>query len=213
MRRGSAWPEPRIGGHARGLASTTGARSIFRLVLRSPRPPKVNIHRLLLATALLPGLAACGETVVDTNKVENLIRDGAANRQLIRSVDCPDEVDAKKGDTFDCTLEITDGSREKVTIRQLDDDGTVRVAGNRQTRLGRNRRNVRIKAENAERLIQGNSQKPLDSIRCPSGVRLKRGASFDCKVLGADGSRGVVTIVQTDELGNLRIAKVRRTGR
>jgi hypothetical protein len=168
---------------------------------------------VLVAVALLPALAACGETVVDTKKVEALIRDGAANEQLIQSVDCPEEVDAKKGDTFDCTLEITDGSREKVTIRQLDDDGTVRVAGNRQIRLGRNRRNVRIKAENAERLIQGNSDKPLDSIRCPNGIRLKRGHSFHCRVTGADGSRGVVTIVQTDELGNLRIAKVRRTRR
>jgi hypothetical protein len=159
------------------------------------------------------GLVACGEKVVDTGKVEDLIRDGAANKRLIRSVECPDEVKAEKGATFECTLRIRDGSEEKVTIRQIDGEGTVRVAGDRQTRLGRSPRETRIKAVNAERLIQSNSQKPLDSIRCPEGVRLSRGASFDCRVTGADGSRGIVTIVQTDDLGNIRIARVRRAGR
>ena len=163
---------------------------------------------LLLLTAL--GLGACGEKVVDTGKVETLVRDGAANKQLIRSIDCPEEVKAKKGDTFECQLEISDGSKEAVTIRQLDDDGTVRVAGNRQTQLGGSPRKTRIKAENAERLIQGNAQKPLSSIRCPDAIPLKRGAKFDCEVVGADGSRGVVTIEQSDDIGNIRIAKVRR---
>jgi ketosteroid isomerase-like protein len=31
MRRGSAWPEPKIGGHARSPASTAGARSTSRM--------------------------------------------------------------------------------------------------------------------------------------------------------------------------------------
>jgi len=170
--------------------------------------------RRLIPLLVLVAVAAigCGEKQVKTDKVEALIEDGSASKQLIESVDCPDEVEAHKGDTFDCEVEIRDGSREKVTVRQLDDDGTVRVVGNRQTRLGRGK-DVKIRPENAERLIQGNSEKPLDSIRCPEGVRLRRGASFDCQVLGADGSRGVVTIVQVDNLGNIRIAKVRRSGR
>jgi hypothetical protein len=180
-------------------------------VKQSPRPPKVKPCLLLLAIPLL-AVAACGEKQVKTDKVETLIEDGSANKQLIESVDCPDEVEARKNATFDCTVKIRDGSREKVTVRQLDDDGTVRVVGNRQTRLGAGK-DVKIRPENAERLIQSNSEKPLDSIRCPEGVRLERGASFDCQVTGADGSRGVVTIVQVDDLGNIRIAKVRRSPR
>jgi hypothetical protein len=180
---------------------------------QSPRPPKVKPPKvkprlLLLAIALLAAIG-CGEKQVKTGKVEALIEDGSANKELIESVDCPGDVEANKGDTFDCAIEIKDGSKEKVTVRQLDDDGSVRVVGNRQTQLGRDK-DVKIRPENAERLIQSNSEKPLDSIRCPEGVRLERGATFDCHVLGADGSRGVVTIVQVDDLGNIRIAKVRR---
>ena len=206
--------------HTRYVAG--GLRETVFCVLLRPEEPhrQAAVGRALgraggalAAAALVAALQGCGEKVVDTDKVEALVRDGSANKQLIRSVECPDDVKAEKGATFDCTLRIRDGSEEKVTIRQIDDDGTVRVAGNRQVRLGRDPRKVRIKAENAERLIQGNSQKPLDSIRCPDGVRLRRGASFDCTVVGADGSRGVVTIVQTDDVGNLRIAKVRRAGR
>src|SRR4051812_30568968 len=50
MRRGSAWPEPTTGGHARGPASTTGARSVpwrcghkqdgGSAERQRPRPPK-----------------------------------------------------------------------------------------------------------------------------------------------------------------------------
>jgi hypothetical protein len=34
VRRGSAWPEPKTGGHARGRASKAGARSVFFLAFK-----------------------------------------------------------------------------------------------------------------------------------------------------------------------------------
>src|SRR5919108_471317 len=58
MRRGSAWPEPTTGGHARGPASTTGARSnslSFRpLVLRRPRGSGRGARRLVLRATGVP---------------------------------------------------------------------------------------------------------------------------------------------------------------
>ena len=201
MRRGSAWPEPRIGGHAR-RARFDGGCTVHLLRVRRALP-------ILLAALAAAG---CGGETIDAADVEDLIREGAANERVIESVRCPEDVEADKGDRFDCRIEISDGSQEAVTVEQLDEEGSVRVVGNRQTRLPRGGRKVTIKAVNAERLVERASPlgKPLRSVRCPDGVRLKRGDTFDCAVVAADGERAAVTIVQQDELGNIRLARVRR---
>ena len=166
---------------------------------------------LLILLAVVT-VAGCGGKKIDPDKVEDLIREGAANERVIESVSCPESVDVEKGDRFDCRIEISDGSQEAVTIEQLDEGGSVRIAGTRQTRLHRGGREVTIKAVNAERLIGRASPlgKPLRRVRCPDGVRIKRGATFDCALVAADGERAAVTIIQHDDLGNIRIARVRR---
>ena len=202
MRRGSAWPEPRIGGHAR-RARFDGGCTVHLLPVRRATP---------IVLAALLAAAGCGGEKIDANKVEDLIREGSANERVIESITCPENVEIDEGDRFDCRIEVTDGSEEAVTVEQLDDDGSVRVVGTRQTRLPRGGRGVTIKAVNVERLIDRASPlgKPLRRVRCPDGVRLKRGATFECSVVAADGERAGVTIAQQDHLGNIRIAGVRR---
>ena len=201
MRRGSAWLEPRTGGHARRTCFDGGC-TVHLLPVRRALP-------ILLLAVLAAG---CGGKKIDADKVEDLIREGSANGQVIESITCPEHVEIDEGDRFDCRIAITDGSEEAVTVEQLDDDGSVRVIGTKQTRLPRGGRGVTIKAVNAERLIERASPlgKPLRRVRCPDGVRIERGATFECSVVAADGERAGVTIAQQDHLGNVRIAGVRR---
>jgi hypothetical protein len=77
---------------------------------------------LLVCCLLL--LGACSK-VLDMEVVESGIKDGL-NEQLgvDADVDCPDERDAEKGDTFQCTVSA-DGDTATVRVEQTDDEGNV----------------------------------------------------------------------------------------
>lgn len=81
---------------------------------------------LFAALALL--IAACGTKTIDTGKAESEIGKGVAQQTGAKSVkvDCPDDVDAKKGDTFDCDLTAAGGQKAKIKVTQQDDKGNVR---------------------------------------------------------------------------------------
>ncbi len=79
----------------------------------------------VLVAAAVP--AGCGGNSLDTHRVEARLRVGITHRGIdVGSVRCPRKVDAKKGETFTCTATDRAGTSEKVTVRQLDDKGTVR---------------------------------------------------------------------------------------
>jgi hypothetical protein len=44
----------------------------------------------------------------------------------VRSVRCPDKVDAKKGARFRCLATASDGSRIRIVVTQTNNDGGVR---------------------------------------------------------------------------------------
>jgi hypothetical protein len=79
----------------------------------------------VLAMALL-GLTGCGGTEIDAGKVEDLIRDNVTGPPP-RSVECPEGVEANKGETFECELTYERGvPPATVTVHIEDDDGRVR---------------------------------------------------------------------------------------
>jgi hypothetical protein len=90
----------------------------------------------LLAITLACAAAGCGgDTVIDPEAAEEDIRAGFADRDAtVTSIDCPSDVDAEKGGTYECQAETTRGTY-RVIYRQLDDEGTVsqprleRIAG------------------------------------------------------------------------------------
>jgi Domain of unknown function (DUF4333) len=90
-----------------------------------------------IAAAALALLAAgCSpEKQIDTNRAEDDIKTtiSAQTGDPVRSVRCPDEVVAKKGERFRCTATVSDGSRLGVVVTQTNDDGGVRfrIAGTR----------------------------------------------------------------------------------
>jgi hypothetical protein len=65
---------------------------------------------------------------IDTDRAEAEIkRDLAAQTGApLRTVRCPDKVEAEKGARFGCTAVAGDGSRIPIRVTQTDDDGGVR---------------------------------------------------------------------------------------
>jgi len=59
------------------------------------------------------------------------------------------------------------------------------------------------KAEDLARQI-GAVRGPVTSVSCPSGLKAKRGADFDCNLAYADGTKATITIHQVDDKGRIR---------
>lgn len=80
----------------------------------------------LLAFGAL-AFAGCGDKKLDTGKLEGRIKSGIEKQAgvKIRSVDCPDDVKVKKGDTFNCKATTTTGQTAVVKVTQQDDEVNV----------------------------------------------------------------------------------------
>jgi hypothetical protein len=88
-----------------------------------------------LALVVVVGLAACGEAKLDTDRAEAAIRSGITRQTGVKidAVRCPDEVEARKGETFRCVASASNGQRARVEVTQRDDEGSVswRLVGRR----------------------------------------------------------------------------------
>jgi uncharacterized protein DUF4333 len=82
-----------------------------------------------LAAALFAGLLvlpACTATL-DTQKLEDQIAQGIQEQTGATgvTVDCPDDIEAKAGDEFECQATADDGTNATVKVTQNDDQGNV----------------------------------------------------------------------------------------
>ena len=81
----------------------------------------------LLAGGLL--LAGCGSSTLDSGSAEQSI--SKVFKQAghpTKKVDCPDDIDAKKGKSFDCTITLSNGQTYKAHAVQTDDNGHFQVS-------------------------------------------------------------------------------------
>jgi hypothetical protein len=66
-----------------------------------------------------------------------------------------------------------------------------------------------IDAKKGETFIRGVVTEQIAArvraVRCPDGVKTKKGDTFMCAVTGADGSRGNVIVTQRDDDGNVTV--------
>jgi uncharacterized protein DUF4333 len=84
--------------------------------------------RLAVGLALVAvAVAACGENKLDTERAESAIRAGITRQTGVKiaSVRCPDDVEARQGDTFRCLARASNGQRARVEVTQRDDEGSV----------------------------------------------------------------------------------------
>ena len=88
--------------------------------------------RVLPVAAVCGALAlgGCGEEQLDMGKIEKGIKDGIEKQNpgtRVEAVDCPDDVEVKKGGTFDCKVKgAQKGQEATAKVTQTDDEGNVR---------------------------------------------------------------------------------------
>ena len=86
-----------------------------------------TLASLSVPCLLLVVTAGCGQSTLDTSRLESQIKQTLSERTgfPIKSVSCPSDVKAKKGDRFRCT--VTTGRNEEVAVNvhQDDDQGGV----------------------------------------------------------------------------------------
>ena len=70
---------------------------------------------LVVAAVLVVG---CGETVLDSTKMEEQLKASLSNSlgEKVVSVDCPSGVKVEKGTTFECTVRPEKGAKQVATI-------------------------------------------------------------------------------------------------
>lgn len=62
--------------------------------------------------------AGCGTKTLDQSDEVNLVNKQLSSQNLkADSVDCPDDVEAKEGDTFKCDVKLTNGKTGTYTIK------------------------------------------------------------------------------------------------
>jgi hypothetical protein len=92
-------------------------------------PAGVSMRGAVLAVGVVAAasLGACGQARLDTGEAESAIRAGITRQTGVKidSVRCPDEVEARRGDTFRCVAVASNGQRARVAVTQRDDEGNV----------------------------------------------------------------------------------------
>jgi hypothetical protein len=89
---------------------------------------RVAAAPLAIGLALITvGVGACGQNKLDTDRAEAAIRAGITRQTGVKidSVRCPDDVEARQGDTFRCVARASNGQRARVEVTQRDDEGSV----------------------------------------------------------------------------------------
>ena len=76
----------------------------------------VSVALGLVAVAFLA--VGCGETVLDSAKMEDQLKASLSNSigEKVSSVDCPSGVKVEKGTTFECTVKPEKGAEQVATI-------------------------------------------------------------------------------------------------
>jgi len=73
---------------------------------------------LTAVAALLLGVAACGKSTIEQKSEVDLVNKSLAAQNLkAKSVDCPDDVEAKEGETFSCDVVLTNGKTGTFDIK------------------------------------------------------------------------------------------------
>lgn len=93
--------------------------------------PSRLAKRLALAAAVCAAaaaLAACGDKTLDTGDAEKKIADGVQEQQNYEpeSVECPGDMKAEEGETYECTVKAPGGKEATAKITMLDDEGRFR---------------------------------------------------------------------------------------
>lgn len=88
----------------------------------------MRLSRYLTVIACVGALAGCGEDdEIDNTRIEREIAAGVEKQTATEDVEieCPDDVEMKKGDVFECGLTAAGGVEARVKVTQTNDEGDV----------------------------------------------------------------------------------------
>ena len=100
------------------------------------RQTRLDLERIqaIRATVAVP-LVLHGSSGVPDADLAAAIRSGITRQTGVKidTVQCPDDVEARRGETFRCVALASNGQRARVEVRQRDDEGSVswRLIGQR----------------------------------------------------------------------------------
>jgi hypothetical protein len=153
---------------------------------------RISLGLLALTAVVLGG---CSKTI-DSPKAERFIAKSVREQvgADVKSVSCPSDITAKKGDTFECTVTGADGTSGKAVVTEKDDEGNVAVSA------------PFIHVRNLEQQIASGIADQVGGsveLSCPEIVVGAKGDTFECQVT-AGSDKAVVAVTQTDGKGNVR---------
>jgi hypothetical protein len=64
----------------------------------------------------------------------------------------------------------------------------------------------KIDPKKAEKFLKDNIHPTVKSVNCPSGVKIKKGGTFQCTVTFANGKTGTVTLHMTNSSGHVVVS-------
>lgn len=141
---------------------------------------RIGVGLPLLAAA---ALASCGQSPVDGERGEQLIR-GVVAEQVgarVAAVSCPDEAE-RKSDSFTCAVTGVDGSRGEAIVRRGEGGGFSVDAPFLHVREAET-----AMTEQIERRVRSRDVE----VACPEIVVVEEGALFRCKATAAGRARAV----------------------
>jgi hypothetical protein len=172
----------------------------------------------------LTALAMCGIAVVgvgcsfsislggDTKTVDHAaevshakkILDGLSGLPAAYAIDCPFDVEAKVGTTYECQVTLSNGQEVSMPFRVTSVNGD-RVEVDQRPDL--------VDQALALSIVYKSADTAPKSVDCPTDVPAKVGKTFDCRLALKDGSRDTVAFKvekanSTDQ--NLRIVAARQ---
>ena len=138
---------------------------------------------LVLGCALV--LAACGDDTktVDDAQIEQGIERSISTSQVeVTSVKCPTDEKSEVGNTFDCSVKLSNGGTGKVEVEQTGrnnfsytlKDGSVQIPGS-------------VAEEQIEKQLATEGIQNA-SVNCPDNIIVKVGTTVTCDIASAQGT-------------------------
>lgn len=162
--------------------------------IRTARGSNHLIAALLGATLIF---ASCSAT--KTLEAEDLNEQIAAELQdtfgIEATVDCPDDIEAEEGGTFECSAEDSAGTSLPIQVTQTDGDGNVDWTMDVF--------DLSIVEDGLEPEVSEAVDAQID-IECPRVfIETEPGTTFDCPVSDEQNREGIIRITALDEAGQL----------
>lgn len=150
---------------------------------------------LLLACAAVFA-AGCGTKTINSDEAEKQMREQLAQQlgASVKSVDCPAEVEAKKGGKFSCTAKGGDGTTAKIPATQTSDSGRFHFDA------------PLLHTGTAEQQIAKGVSEQVGSeitVACPDLVVAGKGTKLTCKAEDSSGESRDVAVEVTDAQGSI----------